>query len=119
MRQLSVPVLLVTLLQFFTAFLIWTNTGQPLAPKVLIVLSLAFYFFDLYTAVWLSMWGAVNARNPKQAAGLAIIRLIGLPLFTMSMGIMTISISNAFFGNAYQSRPASHYCGSVHIDRRE
>jgi ABC-type transport system involved in multi-copper enzyme maturation permease subunit len=105
MRQLRGPILLGTLLQLFTAFLLWTNSSEPMLLKVLIVLSLIFYFFDVYTAVWLSMWGAVIARNQKQASGLAIIRLIGVPLLTMSVGIMIISISNAFFGTAINFSP--------------
>jgi ABC-type transport system involved in multi-copper enzyme maturation permease subunit len=105
MHQLRGPILLGTLLQLFTGFLIWTSPSEPMAPKVLIVLSLIFYFFDLYTAVWLSMWGAVIARNQKQASGLAIIRLIGLPLFTIAIGIMTISILNAFFGTRINLSP--------------
>jgi ABC-type transport system involved in multi-copper enzyme maturation permease subunit len=105
MHQLRGPILLGTLLQLFTAFLIWTSTSEPWVPKALIVLSLIFYFFDLYTAVWLSMWGAVIARNQKQASGLAIIRLIGVPLFTIAIGIMTISISNTFFGTRINLSP--------------
>ncbi len=98
-RQLRGPVLLVILLHFFTGFLIFTRT-PPVAGemKVVIVLSLALYLIDLYAAIWLSMWGAVNARNPKQAGGAAIVRLIGLPFFVTAVASVIISILNAFFG---------------------
>ncbi len=97
-RQMIGPVLLVVLMHLGA---VWLWTSNPLMNKALacsvLALSLALYLFDLYTAIWLAMWGAVISRNYKQASGAAITRLIGTPfLITASLTILLAALNTYF-----------------------
>ena len=104
-RQLRGPVLLVLLLHVAVALLI-EGQRAPAVEMIAVLGSLFFYLFDLYTAIWLSMWGAVIARNPKHAGGAAIARLMGIPFFTVATATIVITVLNAFFGFGVSPSPA-------------
>jgi ABC-type transport system involved in multi-copper enzyme maturation permease subunit len=98
-RQLRGPVTVVLLVFAGTAFALW----QPAAReswllKASLVGALLLYLFDMYTALWLSMWGAAIARDPRRAAGAAMARLFGFPLFITASTTVILSALTLFFG---------------------
>jgi ABC-type transport system involved in multi-copper enzyme maturation permease subunit len=94
------PVALALLLQLFTLFILFRAPWDPAfanmraGPLAYVLL----YLFDLYTAIWLAMWGAVLSREPKHAVGAALGRLLFLPGLIFFAGAVALWTASAFLG---------------------
>jgi ABC-type transport system involved in multi-copper enzyme maturation permease subunit len=92
-RQLRAPVVVVLLVFILTGLVTW-QAGAGALMKAAWFLAVGFYLFNLYTAIWLAMWGAVIARDPRIASGAAMGRLFGLPLFVTATATILLAAAN-------------------------
>ena len=102
-RQMRWPVVAV-LATHVVVWLLFENAGMPRA-RIAVAISAASYLFDFYTAIWLSMWGAIISRDSKKASGAALARLMGLPFFVSAITTITVGLLNAFFNAGIEPSP--------------
>jgi ABC-type transport system involved in multi-copper enzyme maturation permease subunit len=80
-RRFVGPAIAVTVVALAAWLAFGESAGRFSGWKLewVIAACLANYWFDLYAGAWLAMWGAVLARDPRHAAGSALLRLLFLP----------------------------------------
>lgn len=98
-RQFRGPVLLVTCFQLFVIGMFVNVMPTGLLAAFGVACYVLMYFFDLHTAVWIGMWSAVTAREPKNAQGAALGRLFIVPAAVFFGGYIVVGGLNALFGS--------------------
>jgi hypothetical protein len=82
LRQFQGPALLGLIMQLLAVVMIWySDMFEELTVPISVGIAVyaAIYLLDIYTIAWMGMFGAVTVKDPKNAAGVAILRVIMLP----------------------------------------
>ena len=62
-----------------------------------ILVHCALYLFELYVMAWLGMYGAVTVKEAKNAAGVAMVRIIVMPPVIFGVLFSSLSLANWYF----------------------
>ena len=97
LRQFQGPALLALLMQLLAFLMLWYTDMFPdhlLPIFVGIMIYAAIYLLDIYTIAWMGMFGAVTVKDAKNAAGVAILRVIVLPglIFGTVMALGSLAV---------------------------
>jgi ABC-type Na+ efflux pump permease subunit len=82
LRQFQGPALLGLIMQLLAVVMIWySDMFEELTVPITVGIAVyaAIYLLDIYAIAWMGMFGAVTVKDPKNAAGVAILRIIVLP----------------------------------------
>lgn len=108
-RQFRGPALICLLLHLFGLLVFLyidpVGRGAPLVATAIIA-SLMLYFLDLYVMIWAGMFGAVTVKEAKNAAGVAMVRIILMPAVVFGLIVATISTANWYFQLGLNVHPA-------------
>jgi ABC-type transport system involved in multi-copper enzyme maturation permease subunit len=74
-------------------------------PQLLLLLAVGvnavMYLFDLYVLAWAGMWGAVNVRDARNAAGFAMLRIVVLPALIYGWIMTMVSLVSWYLGSRF------------------
>ena len=97
LRQFQGPALLGLLMQLLAVVMIlYSDMFEELTLPIILGIAVyaAIYLLDIYTVAWMGMFGAVTVKDPKNAAGVAILRVLVLPglIFASIMALGSLAV---------------------------
>ena len=97
LRQIQGPALLGLVMQLLAVVMIWySDVFDDFTLPVIIGIAVyaAIYLLDIYAISWMGMFGAVTVKDPKNAAGVAILRVLVLPglIFASVMALGSLAV---------------------------
>ena len=91
-----------------SALLIWYWMSYDFLGETLFGVSIyaAIYLLDIYTIAWMGMFGAVTVKDPKNAAGVAILRVLVLPGLIFASVLALGSLGVWYWDLDFEPQPA-------------
>ena len=109
LRQFQGPALLGLLMQLLAVVMIWySDIFEELTLPITIGIAIyaAIYLLDIYTIAWMGMFGAVTVKDPKNAAGVAILRVIVRPGLIFASVLALGSLGVLYWDLDFEPQPA-------------